>query len=430
MEALNIKVVLSCIVLVSCLGCSVKAPSYYGLALEDDRDNPTVVITSPQNNAYYESPNTIPLTYSAEDISGIQSVEFYVNDKKEYTMTGSNLTGKINWYWQNTSGLTDRAQLQLRAFDGLGKESWSNVVTIYFDYTYFPMIDMSTYNLHADWYTGDPLMKISGNNSVWFLLGSGNLLQYKDSSFQECVLPAEPSTGYGGTFVYDYYVNQYDQKYLVYCLGGAEHYYIKYQNAGNWIRTNELGAFHDFIEDRSGVTLAAWGGAIIKFNGNKIDTIYNKQYYSIGTIGIDYSNNLYSYFWDGSVARIISGTYQILAKNTTSARVRTKISFDSVNNLYISAGTYLYKNSNQYSIPSNLLDIDTQCGIVSENEIWFATTNGLVLYRNGQWKIYNSLNSNLKNYNHSTIVVDSKGIIYVCYGDIKKLIVIRKYINN
>ena len=345
-------------------------------------------------------------------------------------MTGSNLTGKINWYWQNTSGLTDRAQLQLRAFDGLGKESWSNVVTIYFDYTYFPMIDMSTYNLHADWYTGDPLMKISGNNSVWFLLGSGNLLQYKDSSFQECVLPAEPSTGYGGTFVYDYYVNQYDQKYLVYCLGGAEHYYIKYQNAGNWIRTNELGAFHDFIEDRSGVTLAAWGGAIIKFNGNKIDTIYNKQYYSIGTIGIDYSNNLYSYFWDGSVARIISGTYQILAKNTTSARVRTKISFDSVNNLYISAGTYLYKNSNQYSIPSNLLDIDTQCGIVSENEIWFATTNGLVLYRNGQWKIYNSLNSNLKNYNHSTIVVDSKGIIYVCYGDIKKLIVIRKYINN
>jgi len=424
MEAWKIRLVLSCIILLSCLGCSDKAPSYYGLALEDDRDNPTVLITSPQNNAYYESPNTIPLTYSAEDISGIQSVEFYINDKKEYTLTGSNLTGKFNWYWQNINGITDRAKLQLRAVDGLGKESWSNIVMIYFDYTYFPMVDMSTYSLHADWYTGDPQMKISGNNSVWFLLGNGNLLQYKDSSFQEYVLPAEPSTAYGSTFVYDYFVNQYDQKYLVYCLGGAEHYYLKYQNAGSWIRTGELGAFHDFIEDRNGVAYAVWKETIVRFNGQVIDTVF--KYVQSTTIGFTSQNLLYSLFWDGNVAQIISGTYQILATDRTSSRVRTKMSFDSLNNFYISAGIYLYKNSTQYSIPSNLLDIDTQCGVVSENEIWFATTTGLVLYKYGHWKVYNSLNSNLKNYNHSTIVVDNKDIVYVCYGDIKKLIVIRK----
>jgi hypothetical protein len=111
---------------------------------------PSVIITSPTINAYYESPQTIIIEAQAVDIDGtITKVNFYNQDK----FLGTDSIMPYTFLWNNVT--TGNYSIKAKAYDDKGDSTTSMVVPVVltspvaFAFTSFSGTSDSKYNLLA-----------------------------------------------------------------------------------------------------------------------------------------------------------------------------------------------------------------------------------------------------------------------------------------
>ena len=131
-KILGLTVIAMSLIFFSCAG---DPEQIFGFEIVDDVDHPYIEILS----VVLEKPNhtKYEINYAVADVSGIAKLELFVNNNYEITFsaTSSNCVT-----WDKGDSLED-VDLQIKAFDNLGKVSLSNIYTLVVPVLNFEVID-------------------------------------------------------------------------------------------------------------------------------------------------------------------------------------------------------------------------------------------------------------------------------------------------